>query len=43
MEMASRFTRDAVTMTPVTGLYLMRRGLEVLRKFRWIILGGRFN
>ncbi|GKA95000.1 hypothetical protein Tco_0817038 [Tanacetum coccineum] len=25
------------------GLYLMRRSLEVLRKFHWMILGGRFN
>ncbi|GJT20494.1 hypothetical protein Tco_0890431 [Tanacetum coccineum] len=24
-------------------LYLMRRSLEVLRKFQWTILGGRFN
>ncbi|GJU87420.1 hypothetical protein Tco_1294966 [Tanacetum coccineum] len=24
-------------------LYLMRRSLEVLRKFHWLILGGRFN
>ncbi|GJV38691.1 hypothetical protein Tco_1411168, partial [Tanacetum coccineum] len=24
-------------------LYLMRRGLEVLRKFHWMILGRRFN
>ncbi|GJT27253.1 hypothetical protein Tco_0907528 [Tanacetum coccineum] len=24
-------------------LYLMRRSLEVLRKFHWMILGGRFN
>ncbi|GJW74428.1 protein kinase-like domain, concanavalin A-like lectin/glucanase domain protein [Tanacetum coccineum] len=24
-------------------LYLMRRRLEVLRKFHWMILGGRFN
>ncbi|GKA69553.1 hypothetical protein Tco_0775617 [Tanacetum coccineum] len=24
-------------------LYLMRRALEVLRKFHWMILGGRFN
>ncbi|GKA94050.1 hypothetical protein Tco_0816036 [Tanacetum coccineum] len=24
-------------------LYLMRRSLEVLRKFHWITLGGRFN
>ncbi|GKA85517.1 hypothetical protein Tco_0807171 [Tanacetum coccineum] len=26
-----------------TKLYLMRRSLEVLRKFHWMILGGRFN
>ncbi|GJY92029.1 hypothetical protein Tco_0507811 [Tanacetum coccineum] len=43
METASQFTRDAVTTTPVTRLYLMRRSLEVLRKFHWMILGGRFN
>ncbi|GJZ42500.1 hypothetical protein Tco_0589386 [Tanacetum coccineum] len=24
-------------------LYLMRRSLEILRKFHWTILGGRFN
>ncbi|GJX08256.1 hypothetical protein Tco_0196188 [Tanacetum coccineum] len=24
-------------------LYLMRRSLEVLKKFHWMILGGRFN
>ncbi|GKA49849.1 hypothetical protein Tco_0742922 [Tanacetum coccineum] len=24
-------------------LYLMRKSLEVLRKFHWTILGGRFN
>ncbi|GJY72713.1 hypothetical protein Tco_0476416 [Tanacetum coccineum] len=24
-------------------LYLMRRSLEVLRKFHWMTLGGRFN
>ncbi|GJX58089.1 hypothetical protein Tco_0289479 [Tanacetum coccineum] len=24
-------------------LYLMRRSLEVLKKFQWMILGGRFN
>ncbi|GJT01716.1 retrotransposon ORF1 [Tanacetum coccineum] len=24
-------------------LYLMRRSLEILRKFHWVILGGRFN
>ncbi|GJU43274.1 hypothetical protein Tco_1200540 [Tanacetum coccineum] len=28
--------------SPAT-LYLMRRSLEVLRKFHWIILGERFN
>ncbi|GJS84436.1 hypothetical protein Tco_0750977 [Tanacetum coccineum] len=27
----------------ITRLYLMRRSLEVLRKFHWMILGGRFN
>ncbi|GJT13484.1 reverse transcriptase domain-containing protein [Tanacetum coccineum] len=27
----------------VNKLYLMRRSLEVLRKFQWTILGGRFN
>ncbi|GJY72714.1 putative cucumisin [Tanacetum coccineum] len=27
----------------VEKLYLMRRSLEVLRKFHWMILGGRFN
>ncbi|GKA65947.1 hypothetical protein Tco_0765654 [Tanacetum coccineum] len=27
----------------IRGLYLMRRSLEVLRKFHWMILGGRFN
>ncbi|GJT96454.1 hypothetical protein Tco_1091972 [Tanacetum coccineum] len=43
METASRFTRDAVTTTPVTGLYLMRRSLEVHRKSHWTILGWRFN
>ncbi|GKC52079.1 hypothetical protein Tco_1074824 [Tanacetum coccineum] len=26
-----------------TTLYLTRRSLEVLRKFHWMILGGRFN
>ncbi|GKB72458.1 MAK10-like protein, partial [Tanacetum coccineum] len=27
----------------ITRLYLTRRSLEVLRKFHWTILGGRFN
>ncbi|GKB21094.1 hypothetical protein Tco_0855017 [Tanacetum coccineum] len=54
VETASRLTRDSITTTPVTGspqprrrqtprLYLMRRSLEVLRKFHWMILGRRFN
>ncbi|GJV54600.1 hypothetical protein Tco_1455605 [Tanacetum coccineum] len=43
VETASRFTCDAITGTLVTRLYLMRRSLEVLRKFHWMILGGRFN
>ncbi|GJU06509.1 MAK10-like protein [Tanacetum coccineum] len=33
-------TRDELTYHR---LYLMRRSLEVLRKFHWMILGGRFN
>ncbi|GJW02679.1 hypothetical protein Tco_1561535 [Tanacetum coccineum] len=48
-----RFYRDTIKLEPeyVTRmddegevmLYLMRRSLEVLRKFHWMILGGRFN
>ncbi|GKC54994.1 hypothetical protein Tco_1077739 [Tanacetum coccineum] len=36
---------DGVRINPdsVARLYLMRRSLEVLRKFHWTILGGRFN
>ncbi|GJX90494.1 hypothetical protein Tco_0343820 [Tanacetum coccineum] len=36
---------DGVRINPdgVARLYLMRRSLEVLRKFHWMILGGRFN
>ncbi|GJT93099.1 hypothetical protein Tco_1081944 [Tanacetum coccineum] len=47
------FYRDTIKLGPeyATGmddegevtLYLMRRSLEVLRKFHWTILGGRFN
>ncbi|GKD27164.1 hypothetical protein Tco_1233378 [Tanacetum coccineum] len=33
-------TRDEITYHR---LYLMRRSLKVLRKFHWMILGGRFN
>ncbi|GJR87936.1 hypothetical protein Tco_0211947 [Tanacetum coccineum] len=40
VEMASHVTSDTVTTTPVTGLYLVRRSLEVLRKFHCMILGG---
>ncbi|GJS61030.1 hypothetical protein Tco_0655814 [Tanacetum coccineum] len=52
VETASRLTSDAVTTTPVTGSHqprrrqtprLMRRSLEVLRNFHWMIIGGRFN
>ncbi|GJV14189.1 hypothetical protein Tco_1359512 [Tanacetum coccineum] len=54
VETTSRLTRDAVTTTPVPGspqprrrqtprLYLMRRSLEVLKKFHWMILEGQFN
>ncbi|GKC76389.1 hypothetical protein Tco_1127163, partial [Tanacetum coccineum] len=35
-----------VTHDPLEGvvrLYLMGRSLEILRKFHWMILGGRFN
>ncbi|GJT33621.1 hypothetical protein Tco_0924040, partial [Tanacetum coccineum] len=50
VETASRSIRNAITTTPVTRsgfsgrrqtprLYLMRRSLEVLRKFYWTILG----
>ncbi|GJX19677.1 reverse transcriptase domain-containing protein [Tanacetum coccineum] len=47
------FYRDTIKLGPeyLTGiddegevtLYLTRRSLEVLRKFHWMILGGRFN
>ncbi|GJR49788.1 hypothetical protein Tco_1400309 [Tanacetum coccineum] len=47
------FYKECLELAPeyVTGmddegevtLYLMRRSLEVLRKFHWMILGGRFN
>ncbi|GKA85224.1 hypothetical protein Tco_0806878 [Tanacetum coccineum] len=48
-----RFYKECLELEPeyLTGmdgegevtLYLMRRSLEVLRKFHWIIIGGRFN
>ncbi|GJS99194.1 hypothetical protein Tco_0820364 [Tanacetum coccineum] len=34
---------DEPKRQPQPLLYLMRRNLEVLRKFHWMILGGRFN
>nr|GEZ30786.1 hypothetical protein [Tanacetum cinerariifolium] len=36
---------DGVRINPdgVARLYLMRRSMKVLRKFHWMILGGRFN
>ncbi|GJT29961.1 hypothetical protein Tco_0910236 [Tanacetum coccineum] len=36
---------DGVRINPdgVARLYLIRRSLEVLRKFYWMIFGGRFN
>ncbi|GJQ99671.1 zinc finger, CCHC-type containing protein [Tanacetum coccineum] len=36
-------SKSVFEMTSNTVLYLMRRNLEVLRKFYWTILGGRFN
>ncbi|GJY24869.1 hypothetical protein Tco_0398527 [Tanacetum coccineum] len=35
--------RDTKEKSRKNVLYLMRRSLEVLRKFHWMILGGRFN
>ncbi|GJX78901.1 hypothetical protein Tco_0327050 [Tanacetum coccineum] len=35
--------RHMLLVTLSQRLYLMRRSLEVLRKFHWMILGGRFN
>ncbi|GJS30657.1 hypothetical protein Tco_0491277, partial [Tanacetum coccineum] len=52
-DLEDEFYRDTIKLGPeyLTGmddegevtLYLMRRSLEVLRKFHWMILGGRFN
>ncbi|GKA52037.1 zinc finger, CCHC-type containing protein [Tanacetum coccineum] len=36
-------TKEGVEDEGEVMLYLMRRSLEVLRKFHWMILGGRFN
>ncbi|GJZ32905.1 hypothetical protein Tco_0578341 [Tanacetum coccineum] len=35
--------KDSRIVDSLDGLYLMRRSLKVLRKFHWMILGGRFN
>nr|GEU33973.1 MAK10-like protein [Tanacetum cinerariifolium] len=43
VEIASQLTSDAVTTIPVTRLYIIKRSLEILRKFHWMILEGRFN
>ncbi|GKB91125.1 zinc finger, CCHC-type containing protein [Tanacetum coccineum] len=36
-------TKEGIDDEGEVTLYLMRRSLEVLRKFHWMILGGRFN
>ncbi|GJY62797.1 hypothetical protein Tco_0464257 [Tanacetum coccineum] len=41
LETALGLTSDGVVSPGM--LYLTRRSLEVLRKFHWMILGGRFN
>ncbi|GJU28234.1 hypothetical protein Tco_1166855 [Tanacetum coccineum] len=38
-----KLEREAKRHKGEVTLYLMRRSLEVLRKFHWMILGGRFN
>ncbi|GJZ97076.1 hypothetical protein Tco_0669410 [Tanacetum coccineum] len=38
-----KLEREAKRHEGEVTLYLMRRSLEVLRKFHWMILGGRFN
>nr|GEY66754.1 protein kinase-like domain, concanavalin A-like lectin/glucanase domain protein [Tanacetum cinerariifolium] len=42
LELGPEYLRGMDDEGEVT-LYLMRRSLEVLRKFHWMILGGRFN
>ncbi|GJT81441.1 hypothetical protein Tco_1055783 [Tanacetum coccineum] len=41
--MTSGYAYMAITGCIITLLYLMRRSLEVLRKFHWMILEGRSN
>ncbi|GJT61934.1 hypothetical protein Tco_1005467 [Tanacetum coccineum] len=36
-------SNDGEVLNELIELYLIRRSLEVLRKFHWTILGGRFN
>ncbi|GJV51817.1 MAK10-like protein [Tanacetum coccineum] len=38
-----RLAETEIRLLLASHLYLMRRSLEVLRKFHWMILGGRFN
>ncbi|GKC77445.1 hypothetical protein Tco_1128219 [Tanacetum coccineum] len=42
LELGPEYTTGIVDEGEVT-LYLMRSNLKVLRKFHWMILGGRFN
>ncbi|GKA92450.1 hypothetical protein Tco_0814375 [Tanacetum coccineum] len=42
LELGPKYLRGMDDEGEVT-LYLMRRSLEILRKFHWMILGGRFN
>ncbi|GKE17709.1 hypothetical protein Tco_1425286 [Tanacetum coccineum] len=42
LELGPEYVRGMDDEGEVT-LYLMRKSLEVLRKFHWIIIGGRFN
>ncbi|GKE34936.1 hypothetical protein Tco_1454258 [Tanacetum coccineum] len=38
-----RLEKDMMDNKGEVTLYLMRRSMKVLRKFHWMILGGRFN
>ncbi|GJU97614.1 hypothetical protein Tco_1326885 [Tanacetum coccineum] len=49
-QLHQNFEKSSIAMThkldgmiELPKLHLMRRSLEVLRKFHWMILGGRFN
>ncbi|GKA85607.1 hypothetical protein Tco_0807261 [Tanacetum coccineum] len=41
--MAGSLTKNFKQTLVGLRLYLTRKSLEVLRKFHWMILGGRFN